>query len=336
MKLGRYYRDKIGSIISYLVMMLLIIVMLMAFRVSYALIICVSVTMIIFLVNIIMINYLHKKRFFLPLIHNLERLDKKYLVLETINKPEFYEEGLLYQILYEINKSMCDNVKLYEQQMNDFKEYIEMWIHEVKIPLLSLVLLNNRKKDKKVLEQLKRIEDYVDQVLYYVRCENAHKDYLINEVDLKKIINNVVMKNKDVLLIKGIDIIVDKQNFKVFSDAKWLEFMINQIINNSIKYNDKNKAVIKISLDDKEDYTILEIYDNGRGIPDADLPLVFEKTFTGSNGRGTVKSTGMGLFIVKSLCEKLRHKIEIESILNQYTKVKIIFYKNKFYEVLNK
>lgn len=336
MKLGRYCKDKMGSIISYLVMMLLVIVMLMAFRVSYALIICVSVTMAIFFVSIIMINYLQKRKFLLPLIRNLERLDKKYLVLETINKPEFYEEELLYQILYEINKSMCENVNLYEQQMNDFKEYIEMWIHEVKIPLLSLVLLNNKKKDKKVLEQLKRIEDYVDQVLYYVRCENAHKDYLINEVDLKKVINNVVMKNKDVLLIRGIDIIVDKQNFKVYSDAKWLEFMINQIINNCIKYKDKNEAIIKISLKDNEDYTILEIYDNGRGIPDADLPLVFEKTFTGSNGRGTVKSTGMGLFIVKSLCEKLGHKIEIESLLNQYTKVKLIFYKNKFYDVLNK
>ena len=233
---------------------------------------------------------------------------------------------------------MNENVRTIEEYLQDFKEYIEMWIHEVKIPLATLILISNNHKeqfDKKTKLQLKRLEDYVDQVLYYVRSENAEKDYLIKETDLSKVIKNVGLKNMDDLLENKIDYIVENVNYKILTDSKWLEFILGQIINNSIKYKRNiDDSYIKIFVQEKEEKTTLIIEDNGIGIKNSDLKQVFDKSFTGENGRNTNKSTGMGLFIAKNMCKKLGHKIDIESKYNEYTKVYITFAKNKYYDVL--
>ena len=116
------------------------------------------------------------------------------------------------------------------------------------------------------------------------------------------------------------------------SDKKWLEFIINQIINNSIKYKKENESIIKIESSENKDKVILEIYDNGIGIPEKELKRVFDKSFTGTNGRDKVKSTGMGLYIIKKLCDKLGHNISIESKENEYTEVILEFGKNDVYK----
>lgn len=333
----KYLKDKLYIIISFIIIYIIILLMFLAFKIDYSLILVTSVLLILFVVLILAVEYFRKKYFYNNLISNINSLDKAYLVLETLSKPNFYDGEILYQALYEINKSMAEYVKNIEFQMTDFKEYIEMWIHEVKIPISSLVLMvhNNKKLDKKYEEQLKKLEDYVDQVLYYARSENAEKDYLINEVSLNKVIGNIALKNKDDLLLNKIDLIVKNIDYKVLTDSKWLEFIINQIINNSIKYKRNIKSsYIKIETEEDQDKITLIIEDNGIGIPASDINKVFEKSFTGYNGRIMTKSTGMGLFIVKNLIEKLGHKIKIESKEKEYTRVYIIFNKNHFYDVL--
>ena len=315
-----------------------ILLIFFAFKVGNSVIISSTFLYIICFLLILLIPYFRKKKFYKNLLANIEALDKSYLVLETLNKPEFYEGELLYQALYEINKSMNENVRLIEEHLQNFKEYIEMWIHEVKIPLSTLVLMSNNHKgqfDKKTKLQLKRLENYVDQVLYYARSENAEKDYLIKETDLSKVIKNVGLKNMDDLLENKIDYIVENTQYKVLTDSKWLEFILGQIINNSIKYKrDIKNSYIKISVKDEKEKTTLIVEDNGIGIKKSDLKQVFDKSFTGENGRNGSKSTGMGLFIAKNMCKKLGHKIDIESVYNEYTKVYIIFAKNKYYDVL--
>ena len=142
------------------------------------------------------------------------------------------------------------------------------------------------------------------------------------------------MKNKDDLLESNIDFITDLKDLKISTDKKWLEFIINQIINNSIKYKKDKDSYIKISAFEQSEKKVLEIYDNGIGIPSRDLKRVFEKSFTGSNGREKVKSTGMGLYIVKKLCDKLGHNIKIESKEKEYTKVTLEFGKNEHYKIV--
>lgn len=336
MKFTSFLKDKLLYLIIYLLSFIIISLMLFAFKINVSLYVAVSLIYFIMGLSITLISYFKKSKFYNELLNNLNLLDKKYLVLETISKPNFYEGNIIYDALYEINKSMLENVLEYTNSINDFKEYVEMWIHEVKIPISSLTLMCHNTKNevsKEYISQIKRLDDYIDQILYYVRSENFEKDFLIKEVKLDKIISNVALKNKDDLLSQEIDFNVDLKNISVLTDAKWLEFIINQIINNSIKYKKESNSYIKIYAVKSSDKITLNIYDNGIGIPSCDISRVFDKSFTGTNGRIKSKSTGMGLYIAKKLCEKLGHKISINSESGSFTEIKIEFAENDFYKL---
>jgi len=338
MKFTKYLKDKIIEITFSIFIYFLILLLLLAFKSKIELIISLTIIYFIPFIFITTKNFYKKQQFINTLLNNINNLDKAYLVLETLKKPSSYEDQLIYDAMYEINKSMNENIKNYKEQVDTFKNYIEMWIHEVKIPLSSLTLLVHNHKDKfskNSLKQIKKIDDYLEQILYYVRSENANKDYLINKVNLKKSITAVALKNKDFILESNINLIVENIQQEIYTDSKWLEFIINQIISNSIKYKDNNKeSFIKIyTIENKETVSIV-IEDNGIGISKSDIRRVFEKSFTGENGRINGSSTGMGLFIVKNLCDKLGHSIKIDSEKNQYTKVYITVSKNKYYEVV--
>lgn len=335
MKLIKYLKDLVYSIIIFIISYLIVLLMLLVFKTSISLIISVSFIIIMSFISIILINYYRKKKFYDEFINNLNKLDKKYLILETLNKPEFYEGNILYNSLYDINKSMLEEVNDYSSNINDFKEYVEMWIHEVKIPISSLVLMchNNSNIDNKFLKQIKKLNNYIDQVLYYVRSNYTEEDFLIKKVSLDKLVSNVLLNNKDDILENNIELDINIKNIEVYTDSKWLEFIINQIINNCIKYKKQDNSIIRITGTSLNNKVVLSIWDNGIGIQKSDLPKVFNKSFTGNNGRGSTKSTGMGLYITKKLCDKLGHKIEIDSIKGNYTNINIIFGKNDFYKI---
>ena len=337
MKYRDYLKDNLVGIIIYLSTIILIVLILNAFKMPiFVSIICFCI-FIICGISIITISYIKKNSFYKNYLSNLEKLSKKYLILETIPEPNTYEEKILVNSLYDINKSMIENINEYQRSTIEFKEFVELWIHEVKIPISSMVLKchNNKEKyDKAFLSLIRRLDNQIDEVLYYVRSENTEKDFAIAEVSLKEVIRNVGLKNKDDLLESNIDFITDLKDLKISTDKKWLEFIINQIINNSIKYKKDKDSYIKISAFEQSEKKVLEIYDNGIGIPSKDLKRVFEKSFTGSNGREKVKSTGMGLYIVKKLCDKLGHNIKIESKEKEYTKVIIEFGKYEHYKIV--
>lgn len=337
MKISRYIFDKWLTLIIYLVSYFIILGMAVAFKVTGNLIIAVSVVYFLMGISCLLTDYMRKKSFYDEFMNNTELLDKKYLVPETLRKPDFYEGEIIYQNLYEISKSMTERVSDYSQSINDFKEYIEMWIHEVKLPISSLVLMCHNNKDnvdEKYIRQIKRLDNYADQVLYYIRSNYAENDYLLKEMELDKVIGSVLIKNKDDLLENKIDVSVEECNISVISDGKWIEFILNQIVNNSIKYKrDNTKSVIIFTAEENEKQVKLSIYDNGIGIPQKDLTRVFNKSYTGENGRKGAKSTGIGLYIVKKLCDKLGHTIDIESVPNQWTRVNIYFGKNDFYKI---
>ncbi len=336
MKLKDYIKDNIINITIYLVTLIILFLFFRILKLSTEAFICTYI--ILFLCGILLFfyNYNRKRKFYNELTKQLENLDKKYIITELIEKPNFLEGQIFYNSLYEINKTMNEEIKKYKLSLEEFKEYIEMWVHEVKLPLSSILLMTYKKDDiSKVIEPTKRIENFVEQVLYYARSENAEKDYIIKECDLKEIVSKVIKKNKEIFILEKIEIKLERlDNKKVLSDSKWLEFIINQIISNSLKYVDKEKSIITISTSENEKNIILKIQDNGIGIPKSDIKKVFDKSFTGENGRKIQTSTGMGLYIAKQLCEKLGHKIEIESEQNKYTSVFITFSKDQFYNIL--
>ena len=335
MKFIDYFKNNVVGIGIYLLGLITSIIMLMLFNVQPVVLLLIF---FIFLFNgliIIIINYFRKNKFYKEFNNNLKRLSKKYLILETIPQPDTYEEQVLVDALYEINKSMVEAINEYRKNITEFKEFVEIWIHEAKIPIFSLVLKCHNKKDKydkTFLSLLRRLDNNIDEILYYVRSENTEKDFAITEVNLKDIVRNVGIKNKDDLLENNVSFETDIKVLNVHTDKKWLEYIINQIINNSIKYKKDSNALIKISSYEDDDKVSLEIYDNGIGIPKKDIGRVFEKSFTGTNGREKTKSTGMGLYIIKKLCDKLGHNIYIDSTEKEYTKVIIEFGKNDIYK----
>ena len=336
MKFTKYLNDKTFSIFIFIFETLLIALMLNCFKVKTYLIVLIVLLNLIMGLFIIIYNYLRKSKFYNLLINNISNLDKKYYVLETIPDTCTYEEQIIVNSMYDINKSMIENIKKIENNITDYKEFIELWIHEVKMPIASLVLKCHNNKSKystDILNIVRKLDNYIDQILYYIRSEETEKDFVISEVNLKTIIKNIVLKNKDDLLENDIKIEVDVADFTISTDSKWLEYIVNQIINNSIKYKSKNDSIIKITTTKENDKIILSIYDNGIGIPKKDLKNVCKKSFTGSNGRKKVKSTGMGLYIVNNLLSKLGHILKIESIENKYTKVSIIFSNNDYYKM---
>ncbi|MBP5605594.1 MAG: sensor histidine kinase, partial [Ruminiclostridium sp.] len=240
---------------------------------------------------------------------------------------------LLYEILRETDKSMCENVSEYRRENASFREFIEMWVHEVKLPVASLqLILHNGEETAKALEQLRRIDSYTDTVLYYARSENAEKDYIITETPLKRTVNETVVKFRDDLTARGFAIMTDIPDITVMTDGKWLGYILGQLISNSLKYFASERVPeISIAAADMPDCVKLRFRDNGIGIPAADIPHIFDKSFTGANGRIGAKSTGMGLYIVKNLCAKLGHGIDVQSQVGEFTEFIITFARNDYF-----
>ena len=212
----------------------------------------------------------------------------------------------------------------------DYKEYIELWIHEIKIPIAtSKMIIENNKNEitKSIYEELDKIENYTEQALFYARSNTANKDYIIKKTNLEKIVNNVILKNKAEFIHKKIQLDIHDINVEVKTDSKWVIFILNQIINNSIKYKKQNENLkIEIFTKKQKESICLYIKDNGMGIKKGEITRVFEKGFTGSNGRIlNKKSTGIGLYLCKKLCDKLGMAIELNSEENVGTEIKLIF-----------
>jgi len=274
------------------------------------------------------IDYYKRNRFFKIFNYTVSEIDNKMYISELIKDAGFIEAELFIDELYYINKYMIELVNGYKKSYEDFKEYIEMWCHEIKTPLSTLKLIseNNKKSlSLDIVEELEEIEKYIEQVLYYSKCKIVGNDYKVKQISLNTLVNNVVRRNKREILERKINININNLDVVVNSDKKWLEFILNQIVSNAIKYKSPDNSCIKIETVKNNDNIILHIEDNGIGINADELDLVFLKSFTGDNGRRLKSSTGMGLYICKKLADNLGHKIDITSEKSIFTRVSIIF-----------
>ena len=285
----------------------------------------------------IIIEYFKRKKFYDNLLKMLEELDEKYLITEIIKNPNFLEGKIFKNTLEQIDKSMLENVNKYKYMTEDYKEYIELWIHEIKIPISAskMVIENNKNAiTKSIDEELDKVENYIEQALFYARSNTVEKDYYIRKVFLKEIVTESIKKNKSSLIQEKISIDIHDLDIEVNTDNKWIVFILNQIIQNSIKYRKKENSVIEIYANQGKENVILYIKDNGIGIKQGEITRVFEKGFTGTNGRlSNKKSTGIGLYLCKKLCNKLGIGIELNSVQNEGTKVKLVFPKDSYIEL---
>ncbi|MCR4956700.1 MAG: sensor histidine kinase [Lachnospiraceae bacterium] len=329
-----YLKDYMGVVGFHLLGMGVVCLFLRAYHAAVSEMATILVIYMIALIGAVLWDYTRKREFYDKLQRNLEELDQKYLLCEMIKEPRFYEGKVLYEALRESDKSMMEQVAAGRKKSQEFREYIELWVHEIKIPLAGIRLMchNNSITKDKMIYQLRMMDEHVENVLFYARSENAGKDYLIQEVELKKIFGNVALKNKESLQLLDATIETRGLDKTVMTDGKWLEFILNQLMSNSMKYRAENEGLhLEIVGEETKEGVKLSFTDNGLGIPEGDLQRVFEKTFTGENGRKGRTSTGMGLYIVKSLCDRLGHGIGIFSKQGEYTRVEILFGKNDFF-----
>ncbi|AKN31593.1 histidine kinase [Clostridium carboxidivorans P7] len=328
MSIGEFIKDKIVIISCNILMFIILAAIMLAINVKFIIIVFVFCICFFSLVSYMALEFIKYKNYYDEIDSILEKLDKKYLLPEMIKEANFLQGEKLNCILKEISRDMHENVKYYKDTQEDYREYIETWVHEIKTPIAStkLIIENNKNEvTNKIDFQMDRIEGFVEQVLYYSRSNDAHKDYIIKQINLDNTVRKVIKRNYRDFIHKKIKLDIKDINESVYTDEKWTEFIINQIIGNSIKYSSNKEPIISISSVKKANSVMLIIEDNGVGIIDKDVSRVFEKGFTGDNGRRFSKSTGMGLYLCKKLCSKLGLKINIDSEVNKGTKVTLVF-----------
>ena len=332
-----FLKEKIWNLLLLGFVSLTIEIFLMLYDVGMFIKIYIPIVIFVSYLLIISIEFLRKRLFYHEIQGKIELLDKKYLVQEIIQTPEFLEGKLLKEILQTSEKSMLETVNQYKNINREYEEYIELWIHEIKTPIATskMIIENNRNEiTQNIEEEIDKIDSFVEQALYYARSNNVEKDYLIKRVNIEDVINEVVMKNKKELLEHKIQVTIKECERDVYSDSKWLVYILNQIINNSIKYRKKENPYIEFITKENRDRIDLYIKDNGMGIAKADLERVFEKGFTGENGRKQNKATGIGLYLCKKLCDRLGHTMRVFSKEKQQTEVIIGFPKGSFTNML--
>ena len=272
-------------------------------------------------------DYYRWKKYFDKLNNSLSALDKKYLLCELLEKGQCQEEAILKEIFYEMEVSMNERVSKYRWNLQEYKEYVETWVHEIKLPIatVNMILANHIQKDYGIEDEINRMESYVEQALFYARSNDVEKDYLIKKINLKQVVQEVLLKNKKRLRAMKVRIDIHQLDTEVNSDSKWMAFMLRQVIDNSIKYGKEEGLSIEIYSEKRENAILLHICDNGAGIKETELSKVFQKGFTGSNGRKGANSTGIGLYLCKKLCDRLEHNITVASKEGEGTKVTFVF-----------
>lgn len=333
MSFFEYIKDKIMIILLNISCLLALCSYLLLTGNNFDSVLLIGIVWILILSAYFLNEFTRRKRYFKELNNILNNLEKRYLLAEVM-EPTFRLEDKIYrEIIRKSNKSVIEKINQLEDEQKDYKEYIESWIHEVKIPITSMDLIcNNNKNDvmRKMSSELRRVESYVEMTLFYARSEEVYKDYFIKEISLKKVVLETIGKNKQYLIGNSMSISIDLDDSTIFSDEKWLSFIINQVLINAVKYKSSETGSINISSEKIKNGVSLIIEDNGIGIKESEIGRIFNKGFTGTNGRNIAKSTGIGLYLCKKLCNKLALEIKAESKENEYTKIIIIFPKGNY------
>lgn len=320
MKFVLYLENKIFYILFQATTIVFLLLILSMAGIPFFYIFLIILILIGLLFLYLVVDFMIQKKKYLQVIRLVDQLDEKYYISEMIPKSSNLENQAYIYALKKACKAMNDKISSLEQESLDYREYTLSFVHEIKTPLCALSMLFDYHKNKTVRKELDKIDSCVEQMLYYARSGNPEKDYFIKEFVFSDLLHRVLLDYKPYLLEEGVHILVYDADTTVFSDEKWLHFILSQIVQNSLKYFDKKEKTLEFFCESKEHSVLVHIKDNGCGIQASDLPRVFEKGFTGSL-RQKKHSTGMGLYLARELCLKLGLSIEIFSKEGEYTEV---------------
>lgn len=328
MKFKDYFLNKITEILGTYFVLFLMLEFLYIIGNTFSVVFMIGVVIAILIMTKYLMDWYRKKKYFEMITERVKDLKEPWLIAELLPVSYTIEDEIYQELLRKVGSSAIEEIHKIEDEQKEYEDYIEQWIHEVKTPITSIhLMLENRisenpglKKDLNV--ELSRLENDVELALYYARSEQIYRDYLIQKLNVRKVLLKVVNKNRTVIMNSSVAIDLDcDEALYAYGDEKWLVFMLTQVLLNAIKYKAEAdaKVVMRAKRDNKR--IVLNIIDNGKGIKKEELPRIFDKGFTGSNGRDNEKSTGMGLYLVHKLCEKLEIDIEADSVYGEFTEI---------------
>ncbi len=288
-------------------------------------------------------EYHERRTYFSHVGHILDKVDQRFLLGELMPESPHIGDRLYREMIRRSNKSVIERIRRVEDEQREYREYIESWVHEIKGPITSISLMcENRRYEqndsgylggnasgnttiRQIALENQKVENYVDMALYYARSDEVYKDYVIQETNLQTTAEEAVLKNKYYLIQNQIQVEVRCGEEKVYTDRKWILFILNQLILNCTKYKAKENAGIRITAEAFPNCVHLLVEDNGAGIKKEELPRIFEKGFTGTNGRKNDRATGMGLYLCRKLCRKLGIEIHAQSEYGTGTSIVLEF-----------
>ena len=242
-------------------------------------------------------------------------------------RPQTALEVLLFEKLALLEMDKKNRAIEEREKLNDLMDYYTLWAHQIKTPIAASSLLVGEIEDKKVKNQLEqelfKIESYVNIVLQYLRLESFHEDLVLKKENLEDLVKEIVKKYAIFFIQKGLSLSLHDLDRTIITDRKWFVVILEQVLSNSLKYTSQGGIEIYFQED------ALYIKDSGLGIQDADLLRVFERGFSGYNGRLTQQSSGLGLYLSKKIADELGHQISIASQVGHGTTVMISFSEKK-------
>lgn len=333
MSLGNYIQDHLPGILANIIGTALLFFYLFAIGVESGSVVLILIVWAVAALIWFSAGYWQRKRYFHNLEETFQALDKKYLIGEVAEPSHRLEDQIYFDLLRRSNKSMIEKVHELEDQRQEYKEYIEGWIHEVKTPLSVLELMCSGKRELdsgRIRLLMERLDRDVETALYYARADQVSQDYRIREISLQETVNSAVKRQKQLLIHNRMCVEVSCGEETVFCDEKWIEFMLGQIFSNAVKYKRNGTGTIRIFVCHKKEAVDLVVEDDGIGIKSQEIRRIFEKGFTGTNGRQREHATGIGLYLCRRLSEKLGLAIRAESEEGAWTRIILTFPKGTY------
>lgn len=257
----------------------------------------------------------------------MEGLDQKHLFAECVPRSRSSWERKLFVLMRRSGKAMIESVSEARASQREYREYIESWVHEIKTPITAgRLLCQNAEPEmrRKLSRELAQIDNHVERALFYARAESPEKDFLIRQFRLSEIVAEAIERHRSLLIQNGVSITTEDLEWGVYTDGKWVAFMLGQLLQNAVRYRGE-MPVITISARQLGRRVQMTVQDNGMGIPPHELPRIFERGFTGSNGRLRGGATGIGLYLCKRLSGFLELDLLVQSGEGEGTSVLLTF-----------
>lgn len=327
MKLADFLSDHLHQVLLHCVGMAALTVFLLATGTAWGIVVLILIVWALGLLAVLGVGYARASARLQQLDALMQGLDRKYLFAECAPSPRSQYERHWQGLMRRSSKAMIEAVSDAEAQQRDYREYIENWVHEIKAPITSAQLMCRNDASplgQKLGPPLAQIEEHVERALYYARAGSVDHDFVITETPLTEAVAPAIARHKALLIQNGIRVETEGLDERVYTDAKWVTFIVGQLLANAARYHG-NAPVIRITAKRLGRLVQLSIWDNGIGIPAHDLPRIFAQGFTGSNGRKAGTATGMGLYIAKRLAAQLQIELAANSTEGEFTEITLLF-----------